>query len=116
MVTPGGVLPGGVVRGAAADASCDGAPASEVARLISATRVDNSWRQASNVAIQPIQVCPDVRVWMTSQLTGSGLGPVLRDAVVSDDLISTSLSRSSYAADRVFAVKKSGAQLTVYVY
>lgn len=84
--------------------------------MIGSTRVDNTWRRASNVAIQPVQVCPDVRVWMTSQLSGSGLGPVLRDAVRSDDLISTSLSRSSYAADRVFAVKKSGSQLTVYVY
>ncbi|UXN75480.1 hypothetical protein N8D56_12475 [Devosia sp. A8/3-2] len=41
---------------------------------------------------------------------------MLQNAVMNDALISTSLSRASFGADRVFAVKRSGSQLTVYVY
>lgn len=107
---------GGSLANSGGGASCAGVPANQIARLIQSTRVDASWMRASNVSIQRVQVCPEVGVWLSSQLVGSGLGPVLQNAVASDALISASLSRSSYGPDRVFAVKHSGAQLTVYVY
>ncbi|WP_240229998.1 hypothetical protein [Devosia lacusdianchii] len=107
---------GSGVANSGGGAACDGASPNQIARLIRSTQVDASWMRASNVAIQRVQVCPEVRVWLSSQLAGSGLGPVLQNAVASDALISTSLGRSNYGTDRVFAVKRSGAQLTIYVY
>ncbi|SEQ03612.1 hypothetical protein SAMN05428969_1645 [Devosia sp. YR412] len=101
-------------RGVAA--ACDGMPANQVTRLLQSTRFDSSWSRASGVKVQPIAVCSDVRQWLTSQLSGSNLGAALRSAVQSDSLVNASLSRTSYGADRVLAVKQSGSQLIVYVY
>lgn len=97
-------------------AACSGQSANQISRLIRSTHVDASWTRASNVSIQRVDVCPDVKVWLASQLAGSGLGQMLQQAVSSDALISASLSRTSYGADDVFAVKHSGGQLIVYVY
>ena len=115
---PGGPgMPGLIANtGSGSNASCVGESANQIARLIQSTRVDASWMRASNVSIQRVEVCPDVKVWLSSQLAGSGLGPLLQNAVASDALISASLSRSSYGPERVFAVKHSGSQLTVFVY
>jgi hypothetical protein len=96
--------------------ACAGQSPSQLVRLVQSTRVDASWARASNVQIQRVGVCPEIRVWLQGQLNGSGLGPVLHQAVMNDALISTSLGRASFNADRVFAVKRSGSQLTVYVY
>lgn len=97
-------------------AACSGQSANQISRLIRSTHVDASWTRASNVSIQRVDVCPDVKVWLASQLAGSGLGQMLQQAVLSDALISASLSRTSYGADDVIAVKHSGGQLIVYVY
>lgn len=94
---------------------CDGMPANQVSNLLQSTRFD-SWTRASGVKVQPVAVCGDVRAWLTSQLSGSNLGAALRQAVQSDALVSASLSRTSYGADRVLAVKQSGSQLVVFVY
>ena len=95
--------------------ACDGMPANQVSNLLQSTRFD-SWTRASGVKVQPVAVCGDVRAWLSAQLSGSGLGAALRQAVQSDALVSASLSRTSYGADRVLAVKQSGSQLVVFVY
>lgn len=97
-------------------AACVGTPVAQIDRLIRSTRVDASWQRASNVSIQPVAVCPDVRVWLARQLAGSSFGSNLQWALRNDVLASASLSRTSYGADRVFAVQRSGAQLTLFVY
>lgn len=99
-----------------AGAACLGESPNSVAKLMQSTNVSAKWMQASNVSIERVDVCPDVASWIAAQMSGSGLGPVLQNAVASDALISASLSRSAYNADRVFAVRHSGSKLVVYVY
>ena len=118
----GTVVRPGTIRGVANNgngvgtAGCVGESPAKLAQLVQSTRVDASWMRASNVAIKPVMVCPDVKVWLSGQLAGSGMGAAIQNAVMSDTLISASLSRSSYDANRVFAVKATGSQLTVFVY
>lgn len=88
----------------------------EVQRLIQGTQIGGSWQRASNVQIRRVDMCPDMQTWLAAALTSSGLGNSLRSAISSDSLISASISRSSYNSSRVFAVKQSGNQLTVFVY
>ncbi|WP_449395259.1 hypothetical protein [Devosia riboflavina] len=88
----------------------------EVQRLIQGTQIGGSWQRASNVQIRRVDMCPDMQTWLAAALTSSGLGNSLRSAINSDSLISASISRSSYNSNRVFAVKQSGNQLTVFVY
>lgn len=88
----------------------------EVQRLIQGTQIGGSWQRASNVQIRRVDMCPDMQIWLAAALTSSGLGNSLRSAISSDSLISASISRSSYNSNRVFAVKQSGNQLTVFVY
>lgn len=97
-------------------AACIGTPVAQIDRLIRATRVDASWQRASNVAIQQVAVCPDVKAWLAQQLKGSSFGSNLQWALRNDALASASLSRTPHGADRVFAVQRSGAQLTLFVY
>ena len=100
-----------------ASAACSGGTSvSQIARLMRSTRVDASWQRASNVEVQRVQVCPEVTAMIRSELRGSGMGQTLQSAVSADALISTSLSRTSYDASDVFAVRRSGSQLTVFVY
>lgn len=96
--------------------ACDGVPANQVTSLLRSTRFNSSWSRASGVKVQPIAVCPDVKAWLSAQLSGSNLGAALRSAVQSDELISASLGRTNYGPDRVLAVRQSGSQLIVYVY
>lgn len=88
----------------------------EVQRMIQGTQIGGSWQRASNVQIRRVDMCPDMQTWLAAALTNSGLGNSLRAAISSDSLISASISRSSYNSNRVFAVKQSGNQLTVFVY
>lgn len=106
----------GVTGNSGANNACVGASANQVQALLQSTRIDASWQRASNVAIKPVTICPDVRAWLAAALRDSGIGGVLSNAVRSDALLSASLSRSSFGPDRVFAVQRTGAQLTVYVY
>ena len=102
--------------GNGSNVQCAGVSASQIDKLIRSTRVDASWQRASNVAIERVVLCPDVKSWLSAQLKGSAFGSQLRSAVANDMLASASLSRTSYGADRVFAVVRSGAQLTLFVY
>lgn len=97
-------------------AACAGAGPREVERLIEGTQIDGSWQRASNVEIRRIELCPELQSWLAASLTHSGLGSSLRSAISNDSLLSASLDRSSYGADRVFAVQQRGNQLTVFVY
>jgi hypothetical protein len=122
---PGGANVSGEVIGAGALASggngdampsCTNGSANDVARLIRDTRADASWAQASGVRVQRVDLCPEVKVWLAAQLQGSVLGNALRTAVQSDALLNASLSRTSYGAERVFAINEKGGQLVLYVY
>jgi len=97
-------------------ASCSGTSPREVQRLIESTQIGGSWQRASNVTINRVDLCPEMQTWLAAALTNSGLGNSLRSAISSDSLLSASLDRSSYNANRVFAVKQSGNKLTVFVY
>lgn len=96
--------------------TCSGVSSQQLEQLLRSTRIDNSWRRASNVSIQRVPVCAEMRSWLAATLSQTGLGPNLHQAVVSDPLLSASLSRTSYSPDRVFAVQKSGNDLKVFVY
>lgn len=116
-----GVLPGASMAstgsgGGAGAAACVGLSSSQLERLLRSTRIDGSWARASNVAIQPVSVCPEMRPWLAAALGNSGLGDSLRSAIAGDALLSASLSRTPYDAGRVFAVQRQGSQLTVFVY
>lgn len=111
------VIGGGLsASSSAAGTPCSGVPANQVANLINSTQMSSSWGRASGVKIQPIAVCADVRAWLKQQFGTSGAGLALQQAVQSDPLMSASLSRTSYSADRVLAVRQSGSQLTLFVY
>lgn len=96
--------------------ACAGANPREVERLIQSTQIGGSWQRASNVQIRRVDMCPEMKTWLAAALTSSGLGNSLRSAINSDSLLSASLDRSSYGANRVFAVQQRGNQLTVFVY
>jgi hypothetical protein len=113
----GGGLPGSSASNTVGVPACAGSTSPrEVQRLIQGTQIGGSWQRASNVQIRRVDMCPDMQTWLASALTSSGLGNSLRSAINSDSLISASISRSSYNSNRVFAVKQSGNQLTVFVY
>lgn len=97
-------------------AGCTGISNAELERLIGSTRLDGSWNRASNVQIRPVAICPEQRSWLAAALASTNLGHGLRSAIASDALLAASLTRSSYSADRVFAVQHRGSQLTVFVY
>jgi hypothetical protein len=125
---PGGNTPGagngnrsifagaGSGSGGAGGAGCAGISNKDLERLIQSTRIDGSWSRASNVAVQRVALCPEQRSWLASALPASSVGQQLQSAVASDDLLSASLSRTSYSPDRVLAVRRDGSQLTVFVY
>jgi len=96
--------------------ACAGTSPRQVERLIQGTQIGGSWQRASNVEIQRVDLCPEMRTWLAAALNNSGLGSSLYSAVRSDSLLSASLDRSSYDARRVFAVHQRGNQLTVFVY
>lgn len=103
-------------QGGGVPAACAGTSPREVERLIRGTQIGASWQQASNVQIRRVDLCPEMRSWLAAALANSGHGPSLRSAIRGDSLLSASLDRSSYGADRVFAVQQRGNQLTVFVY
>lgn len=103
-------------RSASTGSNCVGQSPAQLVKLVRATQVDANWQRASNIAVQRVAICPDVKVWLQGQMSESGMGPYLSSVVRADSLISASLSRTSYGPNEVFAVKRSGSQLTVYVY
>jgi hypothetical protein len=110
---------GGVIAGSGGGDGgfpiCNGFSNAELQRLLQSTRIQG-WDRASGVNVQRVPLCPEQREWLAAQLPASSLGQQLRAAVSSDALISASLSRTSYGADRVLAVQRNGSQLTVYVF
>lgn len=103
-------------NGGSSAPACAGASPRQVERLIQGTQIGGSWQRASNVEIQRVDLCPEMRTWLAAALNNSGLGSSLHSAVRGDSLLSASLDRSSYDASRVFAVHQRGNQLTVFVY
>ncbi|MBO9587481.1 hypothetical protein [Devosia sp.] len=116
----GGVGNGGIPSFSASNGggapACAGTSPRQVERLIQGTQIGGSWQRASNVEIQRVDMCPELQTWLAAALTNSGLGNSLRSAISSDSLLSASMDRSSYNANRVFAVHQRGNQLTVFVY
>ncbi|WP_051961255.1 hypothetical protein [Devosia riboflavina] len=116
----GGVGNGGIPSFSASNGgnapACAGTSPRQVERLIQGTQIGGSWQRASNVEIQRVDMCPELQTWLAAALTNSGLGNSLRSAISSDSLLSASIDRSSYNANRVFAVHQRGNQLTVFVY
>jgi len=107
---------GGMSNAGSGGSNCVGLANVELERLLGATRIDGSWSRASNVQIHPVRVCPEQRSWLAAALASTNLGAALRSAIAADALLTASLSRSSYSADRVFAVQRNGGQLTMFVY
>lgn len=113
----GGLLPGSsLATSGSAMPTCQGVSSRDIEQLILSTRIDASWRRASNVDVRKVSVCPELRAWLAAALTQTGLGPSLRSAIASDELLTASLNRSPHSAERVFAVQRSGDRLTVFVY
>ena len=113
----GGIVTGGSLASAGGGAvTCQGVSCDELERLILSTRIDISWRRANGVDIRKVSVCPELRAWLSAALRETGLGQSMRSAIVSDELLTATLNRSPHSADRVFAVRRSGSRLTVFVY
>ncbi|WP_421759401.1 hypothetical protein [Devosia sp.] len=74
-----------------------------------------AWQRSANVRIVPVKLCTATRAQVAQLLRSSEKVMMLRNAVDRDALISASLDRSSYRSSNVFAVDRSGGQLTVYV-
>jgi hypothetical protein len=83
--------------------------------MMQGTKFDG-WNRASNVQVQKVNVCPELRNWLKSAMAQTGMAPNLQYAVTGDALLNASLSRTSSGADRVFAVHRNGSQLTMFVY
>lgn len=111
---------GGGGGGFGASARCVGADGRQVLQLAARQTVNrstiSSWRRASNVQIVPIRLCPNIRRQVAAALDSSSKVNAIRGAAHSDALINASLSRTNYSARNIFAVQRSGSQLTVYVY
>lgn len=109
------------IRGAArfgggGAANCGTDTSAQINELLAGSAVDASWSRASGVQVQRVEVCPELRSRLAEYLQTSGRGSAIQPAVRADSLISASLSRSPYSADHVFAVRKQGDRLVVYVY
>lgn len=102
--------------GIAAAPNCGSDISGQVSSLMDGTSADSSWQSASGVQVQRVDMCPSMREWVAEQADLRGHGTILHPAVRADSLISASLSRSPYAAENVFAVRKVGGKLTIYVY
>jgi hypothetical protein len=75
-----------------------------------------AWQRAANVQIMPIALCPDAKMQISQVLAKSQKILLLRRAVMSDNLIMASLSRTKYGPEDVVAVQRRSGQLVVYVY
>lgn len=95
---------------------CGADVSNQVSGLIDGTSVDSSWQSASGVQVQRVEMCSAMREWVSNHLREHGHASILRPAVQADSLISASLARSPYGSEHVFAVKKQGSKLIVYVY
>lgn len=128
---PGVVVPGGGGGGLAgggsrvADLGNSGAACSlpegrQVLQTAANAKVSNSaiarWQRAYNVQVVPVKLCASTRSQVAKILNQSGKINMLQNAAASDALISTSLSRSRYDANDVFAVESHNGQLVVYVF
>jgi hypothetical protein len=115
----GGVAAPGTIffaNGSSGMPSCEGVSASQLEDLILSTRVSSAWQRATNVDIQRVSVCPELREWLAASLAQTGLGSSIRSAIANDALLSASIQRSPYSADRVFAIDQNGSELVVFVY
>jgi hypothetical protein len=95
--------------------ACAGVDPNQAVSLFEASALGN-WARASNIEIVPIQLCPEARQQVANYLRSSGKYGALQNAVLSDQLISAALSRSSYDPSRVLGVDQNGSSLTVYVF
>lgn len=82
---------------------------------ISAAEI-RAWQRSANVQIVPIKLCPPAKKQVGAILGKSQKINLLRRAVMSDNLIMASLSRTRYKAGDVVAVERKSGQLVVYVY
>lgn len=75
-----------------------------------------AWQRFANVQIMPIKLCPAAKKQVAQILARSQKVNLLRRAVMQDQLIMASLSRTRYDAGDVVAVQRQKGQLVVYVY
>lgn len=75
-----------------------------------------AWQRFANVQIVPIQLCPPAKKQVGVILGKSQKINLLRRAVMSDNLIMATLSRTRYKPNDVVAVERKSGQLIVYVY
>jgi hypothetical protein len=109
-------IPGGGGGGSigAGGANCLGNSAQALA-LFEGTSM-NGWNRANAIEIVPVSLCPDARRQVIGALRSDARSGALQAAVSNDDLVRAALSRTSYGADRVLAVNRSGGRLTVFVF
>lgn len=75
-----------------------------------------AWQRFANVQIMPIKLCPAAKKQVAQILARSQKVKLLQRAVMQDQLIMASLSRTKYDAGDVVAVQRQKGQLVVYVY
>ena len=121
--TPG-VVPGTRTRvaataGAPVRTSCFTPDDGQIAHLLGRVTYDGSvtaaWRNATDVSVVPVNLCPDARGRLEAALDADANIGILQAAVASDARISASL-RPAYEPDDVLSVDKAGNRLVVYVY
>ena len=75
-----------------------------------------AWQRFASVQIVPIKLCPAAKTQVAKILARSKKVNLLQRAVMQDQLIMASLSRTKYDARDVVAVQRQKGQLVVYVY
>ena len=114
----GGVNGGGINGGnrfASSDPNCAGVDPSTLIQMFEQSTL-SGWDNASNIQIQALRVCPDIRSYVANYFASSGKYQQMQMLLRSDPLVAASLSRSSYDANRVFGVTRQSSSLTVFVF
>ncbi|GHA26177.1 hypothetical protein GCM10007989_22410 [Devosia pacifica] len=118
----GGLPPGGSSGGGGGGGSaslgavgCAGVDPQQAIRLFEYSDL-RGWERASGIEVVPLRLCPRERSLVSNHLATSTDLSVLRNAVLSDPLVSAALNRTRYRTENVLAVERSGARLRVYVY
>jgi hypothetical protein len=78
--------------------------------------ISQHWRGATTVKVVPVRLCASTRKQVEQILAMSTKVNALQTAIMRDRGVSSALSTTSYDANNVFAVDKSGNRVTVYVY
>ena len=99
---------------------CNEGNSAQVFQMVAGSKYSNrivsGWSHATNIQVVPVKVCAAARANLAAVAATNRTFGIMQQAVRSDPLINTSLSRAKSHAGRVLAVDQAGPTVTVYVY